>query len=407
MLALVLLALLLVLLAGRSPRWPAPPDRPLAPAAPLRPAAVIAPMAGPQPDLRRFVAALAAQDYPRHEVILVIESARENAVDPAEAAVQIAALERKGLPRNVRVVRARPAVASAQKAANLVAGAAAIGAEAEIVAWIDADAEPHATWLRDLVAPLHLTSACPVVTTGFRWYVPGVGLAGLLRSVFSAAALGLVADPRRAFAWGGSLALRRADWTALAIPRALATALSDDMAVTRAVRAAAGEVRFVPECVVPSRGEIGWRALVEFAVRQIVMLRWGSRRLWGTALTFHVALAATQLGAVAAALGAGALPGGAIGRAAAVVLLLAPSALALWRTRGRFADLARRPLARTPGWDRRRHAHVALSPLMTWAMLACLVAAGFRREVTWCGIRYRIGRRGEVVVVSGPRRGER
>jgi len=359
-------------------------------------------MAGPQPDLNGFVAALAAQDYPRYEAIVVIESARAGAVDPAEAAVQIAALERKGLPENVRVVRAAPAVTSAQKAANLVAGFAAVDPGAEIVAWIDADALPHPRWLRDLVTPLHAELDVPRVTTGFRWYVPGAGLPSLLRSAFSAAALGLVADPRRAFAWGGSLALRRADWGALAIPRALATALSDDMAVTRAVRAAGGEVRFVPECVVPSRGEIGWRALVEFAVRQIVMLRWGSRRLWGTALAFHVALAATQLGGVAAALGAGALPGGAIGRAAAVVLLLAPSALALRRTRGRFVELAHRPLALRPGWDRRRSAHIALSPLMTWAMLACLLAAGFKREVIWCGVRYRIGHRGEVTVVSGP-----
>jgi hypothetical protein len=400
MLALVVLALLLVLLAGRSPRWPAPPAGAL-PAEALAPAAVIAPLAGPQPALGRFLAALAAQDYPRYEVILVIESAREGVRDPTEAAVQISALERQGLPAHVRVVRAGPAACSAQKAANLVAGAAAIGEAAAVIAWIDADAEPHPTWLRHLVAPLH-ASAGPAVTTGFRWYVPGAGHAGLVRSVFSATALGLVADPRRAFAWGGSLALRRADWTAMAIPRALATALSDDMAVTRAVRAAGGQVRFVPDCVLASHGEIGWRALVEFAVRQVVMLRWGSRRLWGTALLFHASLAATQLGGVAALLGAGALPGGALGRAAAVLVLLAPSALALRRTADRFSELALRPLARTPGWDRRRAAHVALSLLMTWAMLACLVAAGCRREVTWCGIRYRIGRRGAVAVVGGP-----
>jgi hypothetical protein len=240
------------------------------------------------------------------------------------------------------------------------------------------------------------------VTTGFRWYVPGTSGASLVRSAFSAAALGLVADPRRAFAWGGSLALRRRDFEVLAIPRALATALSDDMVVTRAVRAAGGDVRFVPECVIPSGGEIGWRTLSEFAVRQIVMLRWGSRALWGTALAFHVALALTQVGAIGAALGAGAIPGGALGRAAGVAVLSAPTALALWRTRARFEHLTGRPLARTPGWDRHRGVHVALSPLMTWVMLASLIAAGWKREVEWCGIRYRIGRDGSVAVTRGP-----
>lgn len=308
----------------------------------------------------------------------------------------------------MRVVRAGPATASSQKAANLVAGLAAAGSDAEVVAFIDADALPHRTWLRDLATPLATGAAgAPGVTTGFRWYVPGAGPAGLLRSAFSAAALGLVADPRRAFAWGGSLALRRRDVGALAIPHALSTALSDDMAVTRAVRAAGGSVRFVPECVLPSGGEIGWRAFVEFAVRQVVMLRWGSRSLWGTALAFHVALALTQLGAGAAALGAGAIPGGGLGRALAVCLLAAPTMLAVRRTNARFHLLAARPLARTPGWDRRRGAHVALSPLMTWVMLGCLLAAGWKREVDWCGIRYRIGRDRSVTVLSGPDPGRR
>jgi hypothetical protein len=307
------------------------------------------------------------------------------------------------LPENVRVVRAERTSTSSQKAANLVAGLAAAGDGAEVVAFIDADAMPHQTWLRDLVTPLLAEPGGPPrVTTGFRWYVPGASWTGLLRSAFSAAALGLVADPRRAFAWGGSLALRHADLTALAIPRALATALSDDMAITRAVRAAGGDVRFVPECVIPSGGEIGWRALAEFTVRQVVMLRWGSSFLWGTALAFHLALASTQVGAVAAALGAGAIPGGAIGRAVAVLLLALPTVLAIGHTGARFRHLAARPLAHTPGWDRRRGAHIALSPVMTWVMLASLLAAGWKREVTWCGFRYRIGRDGSVAVKSGP-----
>jgi hypothetical protein len=188
----------------------------------------------------------------------------------------------------------------------------------------------------------------------------------------------------------------------LGIARAWRTALSDDMAVTRAVRGARGQVRFVPDCVVPSFGPIRWRALSEFAVRQLVMLRWGDRRLWGILVAVHALLAATQVGAVAAACGAGSLPWGMAGRAALVGLLAAPTVLGIVRARGRFAELAGRPLARIPGWDDRRHAHIALAAIMPWLMLASLIAAAFQREVEWCGIRYRLGRQGAVEVMSGP-----
>ena len=351
------------------------------------------------PHLDAFLAALHDQDYPQLRIILIIEEAREVAGNPQEVATRVAALERAGLPPTMAVVRAAPAKSSSQKAANLLAGLAAVG-DAEVVAMVDGDALPHRMWLKDLVAPLFNDGA--VVATGFRWYVPGTGFAALVRSAYSAAALSLIADPRRGFAWGGSLALRRRDLDGLEIPGAWRTALSDDMAVTRAVRAAGGRVHFVPQCVVPSFGAIGWRALAEFAVRQVVMLRWGDRRLWATLLGVHALLAATQVGVVLASFGAGTWPGGLVGRATAVGLLAAPTLIGVARARARFGELAGRPLARIPGWDDRRLAHIALAAVMPWLMLASLIAAAFRREVKWCGIRYRLNRRGAVEVVSGP-----
>jgi hypothetical protein len=297
------------------------------------------------------------------------------------------------------VVRAARATSSSQKAANLIAGLGAIG-DAEIVALVDADALPHPNWLRDLVRPLidEPRAAVPTVTTGYHWYLPGRGLAALLRSAFLAAALGVMADPERAFASGGTLALWRSDLERLGIPGAWRTALSDDMAVTRAVRRAGGSVRFVPECVLPSFDSIGWRGLGEFTVRQLVMLRWGDRRLWAALLLYHLALAATQIGAILTACGVGHLPGGAAGRLSVLALLAAPTILGMVRARGRFQELETRPLARVPGWDRRRSAHIALAPVVTWLMLGSLIAAAWKREISWCGIRYRLAADGAVQV---------
>ena len=192
--------------------------------------------------------------------------------------------------------------------------------------------------------------------------------------------------------------MTRRDLERLAIPAGWSRALSDDLTVTRAVRQAGGRVQFVPECVLPSFGETTWSAFAEFAARQLTVLRQGSPRLWAAILAFHAALVLTQLAAVAVALGWGDVPGGAAGRALAALVLAAPSGLAAARTALRFRALAARPLGRVAGWDRLRHAHVALSPLVTWIVLAAALVAATRREVTWCGVRYRFRSRGRVEV---------
>jgi hypothetical protein len=243
-----------------------------------------------------------------------------------------------------------------------------------------------------------------LAATGFRWYVPGPG-PSLARSIFSAAALGMMIDPRRTIAWGGSLAMRRRDLEALAIPVAWSRALSDDMAVTRAVRRAGGDLRFVPECVLPSFGRPTWHELGEFAVRQLVMLRWGSLRLWSEVLAFHLALSATQLGALLLALGVAEVPGPRIVDWVGFLLLLAPSAIAFTYARSRFVALRTRPLGRVPGWDRYRDAHVALAPFLAWFVAGAALVAGFRREVTWCGVRYRFRSAGHPVKVMGRKQG--
>ncbi len=400
---LLALAVLLLLLARGSGRWPEPRSSNPKREGSLPKVAIVAPMAGPVAHLESFLAALDDQDYPDYRVILVIEKAREATGDPDEAYNRVTALERAGLPPRTAVVRAERAVSSGQKSLNLIAGLTASG-DAEVVVLVDADALPHRRWLRDLVAPLSAGDSVdhPMVTTGYRWYVPDHGLASLMRSAFSAGAMSLLTDPRRAFAWGGSLAIRRRDLERLGIAGIWRRALSDDMALTRAVRAAGGRVCFIPECVVPSFGAVGWRGMWEFGVRQMVMLRWGDRRLWATVLAMHVGLVVTQIGAVLAALGLGTFPGGFLGRAAAVAILAAPSLLGVARARSRIHELSRRPLAQVAGWDGRRGAHLALAPVIAWLTLACLVAAGFRRELSWCGIRYRLRARGAVEVASGP-----
>ncbi len=236
---IALAVVLLVLAALHRRRWPAPsgPPPPASrspdlrhaphPANPTPRAVVIAPMAGPVPELDPLLAALASQDYPDYQVVVVIESLREAAAATDEVALRMAVRERSGLPPRMRVVRAGPAAGTSQKCANLLAGLAAAPAEAEVVVLVDADVLPHRHWLRDLVRGLEPAPPAPVpgtrpvlAATGFRWYVPASG-PSLAQSIFSAAALGMMIDPRRTIAWGGSLAMRRRDLEALGHPRGL------------------------------------------------------------------------------------------------------------------------------------------------------------------------------------------
>ena len=229
------------------------------------------PCCGAEEGLRENLEALEAQVYPGLRICYIVERRDDGAVPIIE--------ELGGA-----VVVAGPAEGRGQKVHNLLA--AIDGAEpTDVWAFADSDGRPDPRWLARLVGALE--SGVGVAST-YRFYVPEpTSFAILLRSVWNASVLSLLGDHPRNFAWGGGMAIRRETFDSVSVRDAWSGALSDDYALTHAVRRAGLKVRFVRDAVVPSYGRVGLGELMSWVTRQIKITRVYWPALFWTAAVHH------------------------------------------------------------------------------------------------------------------------
>lgn len=220
---------------------------------------VFCPCRGIDPDFAANMASIRNQDYPAFTTIFVTDSESDPSYD---------ALREMG----VEPLVAGPARDCGQKVHNLVYAVNRAPSDAEVFVFCDSDARYPRHWLRRLVAGLD--GANVAASTGFRWYVAESGSwPALMRSVWNASVITMMGAHDRNFAWGGSMALRREVFDRIRVLDHWSGTVSDDYGVTRAARAAGLRIEFVPECLVPSFGDCGWRSLLEFTTRQILITR--------------------------------------------------------------------------------------------------------------------------------------
>jgi hypothetical protein len=338
----------------------------------LPPVGVIAPCRGVDSHFEAYARALLSQKYPCYTVLFVVEST----TDPAWRILSRLLADAPGV--QTALIVAGTAQGCSQKIHNLLVGLAHVAPETRILAFVDSDVQVHPHWLRTLVAPLE--DAAVGATSGYRWYVPGVGrVAESLRSAWNAATLGLMADPRYGFAWGGSSAIRREMFDKLGVRAAWARGLSDDLLLTRAVRAAGLRIRFVAAGLVPSFEPCTWRQLVEWTNRQVTIGRVYVPRSWGASLLVHLTgLALGALGLTAVVAGqwfAGGLllsywVGNGIGA-------LSVCRAALQRLSAHGFSVAQRV------WPQ-----ALWAPVVTALVLANMAVSLTTRTITWRGISY-------------------
>ena len=260
----------------------------------------------------------------------------------------------------------------------------------------DADARPACDWLRSLIAPL--ADAEVTVSTGFRWYLPAEGFVSRLRAAWDTSIATLLGDHRTNFAWGGSMAIRAAEFRRLQIAeRHWACTVSDDYAVTRAVREAGGRIRFEPRCLMASREDSTFQEFIRWSNRQIILTRVYAARLWRLGLAAHLIYCGTiSFGLILIA--AGTLPARnrwIIAGILAVILLL-----------GIFKGGIRSIVAREKfpeeraSLDRHGSSYWMLTPIVPWVMFFNFVVAGFARRIEWRGTRYELVSPDEVRVLS-------
>jgi cellulose synthase/poly-beta-1,6-N-acetylglucosamine synthase-like glycosyltransferase len=181
------------------------------------------------------------------------------------------------------LIVAGKATENAQKAHNLRRAVLEVSPKSEAFVFVDSDARPAENWLRDLIAPLQEENVG--AATAYRWFISKkFSFASEMRSVWNASiASALGANTKTNFCWGGSMAIRRDTFDELEIREKWRGVVSDDFAVTRAMKEASLAIRFVPRALAASIDDRGWKELLEFTTRQMKITRVYAPDLWTSA----------------------------------------------------------------------------------------------------------------------------
>jgi ceramide glucosyltransferase len=357
------------------------------------PAAVILPCKGLDPGFKENMQALVAQDYPDLEFIFVVATTDDPAYGALNEILHHVATENPGLRCKVSIAGIRQN--RAQKLTNQLAALEQVAERTELLVFVDSDTRPDPGFIRRLVSPLQE----PVVgaTTGYRWYHPQQPAMGsLLRSTWNAGALPFLVDPKRNFAWGGAMAIRRESFVNARIADAWQNAVSDDMTFTVAVRRLGLEVRFVPECIAVSYEASTLAETLEFTNRQSVISRIYFPPLWWSTAVGHAAANLLILYGIFS-FGVWAYSGNTdfLRGSACLLLLLLQLCNAAWL----FGSVRELLPQLSTELDALRWYYIFTAPLASFLTLVNSVHAATTRRITWRGIRYELRSPVETIVL--------
>ena len=348
-------------------------------------AALVVPVKGVDASLEASVSRLLAQDYPGYTLIFAV--AQESDSAHAYLADRLRAYQPDGRagPGAMKLVVAGLSEERGEKVNNLLAALRAVPPGTEVLAFADADARFKPGWLGALVGPLGDPDV--TVSTGFRWYLPGRTFASKLRSAWDTSIATMFSEHRSYFAWGGSMAIRTADFHHLKVAeRYWSGSVSDDYGLTRAVREAGGGIRFEPKCLVASSDEVDFRAFLHWSNRQIIITRVYAPHLWRLGLASHALFSGVLLFGLRIALAPGSttLRLFALGLDAAIILF------GLWKAVLRQRVASEVFPEETEALVETGSAYWRFWPLVPWVMLINFTVAGFTRRIEWRGVRYEL-----------------
>jgi len=332
------------------------------------------------------------QAYPHYELVFAVATAADAAYQRLHE--RLVARLRSGatLKPRASLVVAGVSDQRGEKVHNLLHGIEAVDLSSQVLVFADIDATPSPDWLSSLVAPL----ADPQITvsTGFRWYLPGKGFVSRLRAAWDTSIATMMGSHDRNFAWGGSMAIRVAAFRELRIAqRYWANTVSDDYALTRAVRDAGGKIAFEPRCLLASREESSLPEFLRWSTRQIIITRVYAARLWKLGLAAQVLYCGTLiLGLFAFAMPvAPSFQRIEVAATLTVILLLGVG-------KGYIRSIVTRELFGSQT-DNGSSCYWKLAPVVPWIMLWNFVVAGFTRRIEWRGTEYELISQDEVRVL--------
>lgn len=236
---------------------------------------IIVPCRGLDNGLEKNLSAIFEQDFPAYEVIFVTGEETDESIKIIEEVSRKGAKSAKS-----KLVISGKTNGESQKVHNLRAAVLQVSDESKIFVFVDSDARPAKDWLRNLISPLQDEKIG--AATGYRWFISKkFGFASEMRSVWNASiASALGANLESNFCWGGSMAIARATFEKLRMRERWRGTLSDDFAVTRAMKEAGLPIYFVPQALTASVEDCTFGELLEFTTRQMKITRVYASHLW-------------------------------------------------------------------------------------------------------------------------------
>ena len=354
-------------------------------------ATVIAPCKGIDEGLEDNLLALVSQGYPEYEVIFVVDSESDPAVEVIE---EISRKDAKAA-KKTRLVVAKPTTESSQKVENLREAVLHADERSEVFVFVDSDARVSSEWLWRLVAPLEKDSVG--ASTGYRWFISEpTTFASAIRSAWNASiasALGPKLESN--FCWGGSMAIRRDTFEQIDMRERWRGTLSDDFAVTRAMKDAGLSIVHVPQALVPSFGSCSLRELFEFTNRQMKITHVNAQHLW--LLSYFgstVFIGVMSVSVLLAIFSAG------FSRWEGVFTFVIVSLLSIGKS---WLRLNAAKLALADRWPQVKRQWLGQNTLWLVTPVVFLInciAATVSRRLTWRGIKYELKSPNETVIVT-------
>jgi cellulose synthase/poly-beta-1,6-N-acetylglucosamine synthase-like glycosyltransferase len=206
----------------------------------------------------------------------------------------------------------------------------------------------------------------------------------------------LGADEKKNFCWGGSTAIRRSTFAAANVLEHWRGTVSDDFAVTGALRKAGLPIKFVPQCLTPAVDDCSVGELLEFTTRQLKITRAYAAHLWKTVLFGSVIFVFTFFGGLGLVLVRALMH---LSIAMPLVLLLIIFVMGAIKSYLRLQAVA----ATIPD-SRANTAAAILGHVLLWPMASALylgngLAAAVSRRIKWRGITYELKSPPEAVII--------
>ena len=309
---------------------------------------VMVPCKGIDTTLEKNLKSLKEQDYPRYDLIAVVDSESDRSVPIIKKLGVRYILSSKKYKECSGKVRAQ--VTALHKFRNY-----------DAYVNIDSDVECKSNHVRELVAPL--SDKMVGVSTAYPYFMPVGGFWSVVKMVWGFIGNGMMESKITRFPWGGSFAFRK-ELVGQKEFRIFEKALSDDISIEHFVKEHGLQIAYVNKKTIVVNEDDDFGRFVEWSNRQTALTILKTRRVLYYGLLFYGAQALLLVSGIALSLLASAW----------YAILLLPFIIGIAKT-----------------FSRSRCAYPLIIPIcfmMNFLSLANLIMASRMKAIEWRGSKY-------------------